>query len=118
MKTLLTLVAVLLLSFSVNAENENSIDKVKTEAVSSTESVKSVLLKGNVSDKENNETLAGATIYIDGEKVYTDLDGNFSLDDLKPGKHILKAELISYETAEMEVNINQNSNLKIHLVQK
>lgn len=118
MKTLLTLVAVLLLSFSVKAENENIIEKVKTDAVSTTENVTTVLLTGNVIDKENEETLAGATIYIDGEKLYTDLDGNFSLDDLKPGKHLLKAELISYETAEMEVNISQNSNLKIQLVQK
>lgn len=55
---------------------------------------------------------------MDGEKVYSDLDGNFTLSNLKPGKHLLKAELISYENSELEVNIFQNSEVTIHLVQK
>lgn len=118
MKTLLTLAAVVLLSFSVSAENENSNEKVKSDDISTTENVTTVQLTGNVLDKENNETLAGAAIYVDGEKVYTDLDGNFTLTDLKPGKHHLKAELISYESSEMEVNINKNSKINIQLVQK
>lgn len=116
--TLLGALLLLLLSVSTYAENETSNKDMKSNTVLATESATSVFVTGNIIDRANNETLAGATIYVNGEKVYSDLDGNFTFKNLKPGKHLLKAELISYENSELEINIIQNSKVTIHLIQK
>ena len=120
MKILTTLLGALLLLLSVStyAKNESSNKDMKSKTVLARENATSVFVTGNIIDRANNETLAGATIYVNGEKVYSDLDGNFIFKNLKPGKHLLKAELISYENSELEVNIIQNSKVTIHLIQK
>ena len=89
--------------------------KVETETTSK---ISSVEIKGNVIDKSSKETLAGAIVYVDGNKVYTNLEGEFKLNNLSPGKHTIKAELISYETSQMEVDLEENSNITIPLLQK
>ncbi len=75
-----------------------------------------VQLTGFIADNHSQEALAGATIYVDGKKLYSDFDGNFSAD-IKPGKHQIKVELISYETIVMETEVNRNENINIALPQ-
>ena len=119
MKFIFTFLATVLLSVSVYAGNDNDNKNTKNpNVVVKTENVNMVQISGNVFDEKSNETLAGAAIYINGEKVYSDLDGNFTLSNIAPGKHVLKVELISYETNEKEINVIENSKINIHLVQK
>ena len=66
------------------------------------------MISGSVTDKNNNETLAGATIEVGGKKVYSDLDGNFALPVSEQGVYNLKVELISYETAELQIEVKND----------
>ncbi len=76
-----------------------------------------VQLTGFVVDDRNNETLAGATVYVDGKRYYSDLDGNFSISDVKAGKCQIKVELISYQPVTIEIEVNKNANVIIPLPQ-
>jgi len=119
-KSVVVLVASLLLSVSALASTENDNEKKGKEAksVSLVEKVNALQLTGSVVDEKNNESLAGATIVVDGKKYYSDLDGNFSIKDVKPGKYDLVVELISYEPVSMQVELVKNETLNIGLLQK
>jgi hypothetical protein len=77
---------------------------------------KTVQLSGVIADNSSRETLAGATVYVDGKKLYSDFDGNFSAD-INPGKHQIKVELISYETVVLETEVQGDENISIVLPQ-
>lgn len=98
---------------NVRAES-NELQSASVESLHTAQ----LVISGDVMDKENRETLAGAAIHIDGKKVYSDLDGHFVLPVSKPGKYQMKIELISYETTEMQVEVSRNENLAITLAQK
>lgn len=114
MKLFSTVLLSLLFSFSATAGNES---KKKSEAAPEKKETELTIV-GHVSDEKSKETLAGAIIYIDGKKVYSDLDGEFVLPVAKPGKYQIKVELISYETTELEVEIRDKKDLFINLSQK
>ena len=77
------------------------------------------VISGDITDKLNNETLAGAAIHVAGEKVYSDLDGHFSIPVDKPGVYTLTVELISYETAELQVEVKDaDSSFAVELAQR
>lgn len=76
------------------------------------------VLKGLVSDKVTHETLAGAVITANGQKVYTDLDGNFSLSNLCGNKCQIKVSLISYADETIEINTNNLQAIQIKLQQR
>ncbi|MGC3979312.1 MAG: TonB-dependent receptor [Paludibacteraceae bacterium] len=58
------------------------------------------VIKGKITDKNNNEPLIGASVVIKGTGVgaASDLDGNFTITNVKPGKYIIRASFISYRT--------------------
>jgi uncharacterized surface anchored protein len=120
MKTVLVLAASLLLSVSASAGTDNKNEKRGNESKSVTlvENVNVIQLTGSVVDEKNKEALAGATIVIEGKKYYSDLDGNFSIRDVKPGSYRLLVELISYEPVSMQVDLMKNERLHISLFQK
>ena len=106
---------------AVNVIAGNREANAKSEAKASQleiTSIQSCILSGTIMDTENNEALAGATITIDGKKYYSDLDGRFNISALKPGKHSISVELISYNSSAMEVELQQNKNLVVLLAQK
>lgn len=78
---------------------------------------------GSVVDNTSGETLAGVTVTIEGtdQKVYTDLDGNFTIKDLKPGTYNLIVSMISYKNSLVE-NVkllpDKNEEMKIKLDNK
>tara|TARA_R110002049_G_scaffold171475_4_gene338010 strand:+ start:1382 stop:1693 length:312 start_codon:yes stop_codon:yes gene_type:complete len=76
----------------------------------------SSILKGTVVDN-NNEVIAGALISIEGmdEKVYTDLDGNFEIQNAT-GKAV-KVSFVSYADKSIEVSSTENE-MKIVLEDK
>jgi hypothetical protein len=70
-------------------------------------------ITGKVIDIKTGESLAGVAVSIEGTDIqaYTDLDGNFTLKELNPGKYNLVLSLISYKNSLVE-------NLKLEASQK
>ena len=58
-----------------------------------------IALSGTLIDADSNELLTGVAVRIEGANqiVYTDFDGNFSFENLKPGNYIISAEYVSYK---------------------
>jgi hypothetical protein len=105
-------ISLICLSFSatnISAE-KNQVLETKVETNDQTRT-----LKGLVSDKLTQETLAGAIITYNGQKVYTDLDGNFSLSNLCGSKCQIKVSLISYVDELIEIDTNNLKPIQIKL---
>jgi hypothetical protein len=72
-----------------------------------------VALSGTVFDSTSGELLVGVEVTIDGTetKTYTDFDGNFTFDNMKPGEYKLVTNYISYnkttETLKVDAKKNQ-----------
>ena len=113
MKKIVLFTIIALASFNVNAANKT---KVEAEVKPETAVVENVMMiDGLVMDNSTNETLAGAVVTVDGETIYTDLDGNFILKNVKPGKIKLKVSMISYADQTIEIDSKEVSKLKIKL---
>lgn len=67
-------------------------------------------IEGIVKDKLNSEALIGTTVQIDGTTIgtTTDINGQFKLQNLKPGKYNLKVSYVSYTTRIIENVIVEN----------
>lgn len=76
-------------------------------------------VNGSVFDKKNNETLIGVSVLIKGTTngTTTNTDGQFEIANLEPGKYILVASLVGYNTKETEVQISagQKANIQFEL---
>lgn len=75
-------------------------------------------ISGIVMDKEFNETLPGAAIQIVGSSdgTITDIDGNFEIANLNPGKYTLRFTYISYEPKEVaEVSVESGKITRINI---
>lgn len=57
-------------------------------------------IKGTAVDKKTAEALPGVMITIEGTNIgaAADIDGNFTISNLKPGRYKVKASYISYNT--------------------
>ncbi len=75
-------------------------------------------LSGVVYDMDSAETLAGVSITANGQKVYTDLDGRFCLDNLCEGTCTLTVSLISYQEQTLEIDLDKTGTLDIKLAQR
>lgn len=55
---------------------------------------------GTVTDAKFKEPLIGATVSIEGTTIgaITDIDGNFRIEKVQPGKYTLVASYVSYKT--------------------
>jgi 5-hydroxyisourate hydrolase-like protein (transthyretin family) len=71
------------------------------------ETVASVALTGKVIDLNTGEPLAGVKVGIENieDSFYSDLDGNFIINGLIPGKYKITSSLISYESKKVEVDL-------------
>ncbi len=103
----LSLSANMVLAASQNDNDGKDLSKgVSTQTATPVEPAPAVqsAISGKVTDILTGETLSGAEITIEGTntKVYTDLDGNFSTPQLKPGKYTLICSLISYNKSLIE----------------
>jgi hypothetical protein len=70
-------------------------------------------ITGKVVDNKTGESLAGVAVSVEGTsaRVYTDLDGTFTINDIDPGNYNLILSLISYKNSLVE-------NLKINPTEK
>ncbi len=111
MKKVVLLTLIALASLSASAAN-----KAKVEAEAKIETaVENVMISGLVLDNATAETLAGAVVTVNGETIYTDLDGNFILKNVKPGKVKLTVSMISYAEQTIEIDSDKISKLDIKL---
>ncbi|RLD55516.1 MAG: carboxypeptidase-like regulatory domain-containing protein [Bacteroidetes bacterium] len=96
-KTILSIVFIALLGF-VYADNEGEING-KSVAPSQT-----ISLSGSVMDFESGEALTGVEVKLEGIdiKAYTDFDGNFEFDGVKPGNYNIIASYVSYDKSLVE----------------
>lgn len=110
------IVFALLVVFAASAAiAENS--KSKTEAKSETK-INVVSLSGNVIDEVSGEALVGVEVAVEGSnsRAYTDFDGHFVIENLKPGDFKLVASYTSYNKTEKKVKLGTQSNqVKIEL---
>jgi hypothetical protein len=119
----MNLLGMLMLAFTLSAEPTAGIKpagKMKTATELSAKSeAKSFSLSGNIYDLSSSESLAGASIEINGKVCYADLDGNFSIksETELEGKY-LTVSLISYESKQIKLDKAQDKELKIALKQR
>jgi hypothetical protein len=112
MKKILFGFLALILTVAVTAK-ENEVKKEAT-----TDNAASVVLVGSISDAKSGELLVGVEVKIEGTdlKTYTDFDGNFTFNNVKPGECKVVANYISYKpVAETLEASNKNNNLKLKL---
>lgn len=100
-------------SFAVN-EKEGENNSETNESVAAV-----TMIQGQIIDKVTGDALTGVTVRLsDGTEAYTDFNGNFTFQNVKPGKYQIQASYISYENAVFE-NIKCESSetmtLKIQL---
>lgn len=99
MKNLILSIVFVALVGIVYADNEGSNSNPSESA-----SVEMISVSGTVMDFDSGEVLTGVEVTIEGTdiKAYTDFDGNFIFDNMKPGKYNIIASYISYEKSLVE----------------
>jgi len=97
--------------FASASESNNS----ETPAATEVKAAETCVVKGRIIDHNTSESLAGVAIRVCGsdKSVYTDLDGNYVLTGVAPGKCEIMVNMISYESK--TVILNPEGNLTIDL---
>lgn len=115
MKQLLTFTTALmiLISSAAFAGEDGETSKAKNNAN----------ISGTVMDKSSGENLAGVEIRVENTDIvcYSDLEGNFTIDELKPGSYNLILSYISYNKSFVEniqVDVGENKKLNVHLIEQ
>ena len=73
-------------------------------------------LQGKVSDQENNKSLSGASVTLNGNlTAQASANGDYSFKNLKSGKYELKVSFIGYRSKTLAVNLNRSETLNIVL---
>lgn len=109
------LIAALLIISVVAVNAKESDTKTKTN---DTENTATMMLSGSIADELSGESLVGVEVKIEGTdlKTYTDFDGNFSFENVKPGEYKLVANYISYEKKSEVLKVDSKENdIKIKL---
>lgn len=108
----ITLISLIVVSFNVSAgETVAPAPKVEIQSTSN-------VLHGFVCDKLTQETLAGAVITANGQKIYSDLDGNFELSNLCGEKCQIKVSSISYVDQTIEIDTRSTKQIQVKLQQR
>jgi hypothetical protein len=113
MKKVIFAIIALVISLSISAKEPASPEAKATIAAE----VLAFKLSGTITDKVTNESLAGAVISINGQKLYSDLDGQFEIKNTSGEKLQLKVSMISYEDKIIELDSN-NQTVNISLSQR
>ncbi len=77
-----------------------------------------VEVKGQVTDFTSGDVLPGVEVQIKEtkQKAFTDFDGEFSFDELNPGKYTIVVSYISYDKSIVEeIEVEKNEKLSIKL---
>jgi hypothetical protein len=78
-----------------------------------------VQFSGTVIEEFSGEPVPGATIYVreTNQEIFTDFDGNFTIENLAPGTYNLEVSFVSFEKEELkDLQISgENNSLMIRL---
>jgi hypothetical protein len=113
MKKVLLAIVLIISVVAVNAKDSDSKAKAKN-----TKSAALMVLSGSIADEASGESLVGVEVKIEGTdlKTYTDFDGNFSFEGVKPGEYKLQTNYISYKKKTEVLNVKANEkDIKIKL---
>ncbi len=77
-------------------------------------------IKGHVKDAKTGEPLAGVNILIEGtfSGAAADMNGDFYILNVPPGKYILRAQMIGYKIVKVSdviVSVNRTANVEISM---
>ncbi|TAJ12057.1 carboxypeptidase-like regulatory domain-containing protein [Marinilabiliaceae bacterium JC017] len=75
-------------------------------------------ITGMVMDHKTGESLAGVAIALEGTNLttYTDFDGKFSFENVKPGDYKISTTYVSYKKNESKkIRLNKNEMHKVDL---
>jgi hypothetical protein len=103
-----------LLAITVIAVNA----KEKDGTPANTENSANLVLTGSIADQNSGESLVGVEVKLEGTdlKAYTDFDGNFSFNNVKPGEYKLVTNYISYQKKTEVLTVSgEKKELKIKL---
>jgi len=114
-KALFTLSFLIAIVFAFAGNTGNSENKNKSTETASVNTA--VSITGKVIDFTSGEALAGVEVAIEGstKKVHTDFDGNFKIENLKPGSYNLIASYISYNKSFIEKLDTEKSNKELNI---
>ncbi len=75
-------------------------------------------IHGTVSDAKTGDKLPGANVFIDGTKfgASSDLDGNFRIEKIPPGRYKLVCKFMGYGDFEADVNIRANDKHELEIL--
>lgn len=109
----ITAALIMILSTSAMAGNDGETNDAKSSAN----------ISGVVIDQNSGEILAGVAVKVEGTDIvcYSDLDGKFNIDNLKPGSYNLVLSYISYNKSFVEnvtVDGGDHRELKVHLIEQ
>jgi len=95
-----------------------SANEKEGKTTSNSDNSASVAISGTVFDSTSGELLVGVEVKVEGTdtKTYTDFDGNFTFNNMKPGEYKLVANYISYKKSVETLQLNGKENqVKIKL---
>ncbi len=77
-----------------------------------------IQVNGTVLDKEDQSSLAGASVYIHELKIsaLTDKDGKFSFTKVPSGTYIFEVNLLGYKKYIQRIDIKKDTSLSINLI--
>lgn len=103
-KVLFLLVLVLSISVVKANEPENAPARAKTNQI-----------EGVVKDHLTGEALVGVCLKLKGsdKTTYTDLQGNFKMEDIIPGTYDIEIDYVSYKDVTLKSVSTANSDVKI-----
>lgn len=73
-------------------------------------------IKGKVTDAATKEPLYGASVVLKGTTLgsYTDSKGNFTIDNVKPGKYTVTASYVGYSITIKTIEVNANITVDVN----
>jgi hypothetical protein len=87
--------------------------KKETKKENTADNSELTTISGQILDQRTNETLVGVKVALKGtgKVAYTDFDGKYSFENVKPGTYALTASYISYEESTVEnLKLSKNTN--------
>lgn len=105
MKSITTIL--IFLAFTSVFANNNNEDKPKSFSIT-----------GKVID--NTESLTGVKVMLDNQEltVYTDFEGNFTIENVLEGEHTLSFSLVTYNNKEVVINPSRTNKVEVQLTEK
>ncbi|MBN1118553.1 MAG: carboxypeptidase-like regulatory domain-containing protein [Bacteroidales bacterium] len=99
MKRVLLVIVVVSLSLATYAKGKEGKAK---KAV-----VKTVALSGQVTDITTGEALAGVEVVINNHSVFTDFEGEFTVNNLQPGECTISTNYVAYKDQSLQIDLNR-----------